>query len=125
MALVKPIHALILATLLAITSWTVPTVASEDGSDTLLEDGSGGLYSVQEASRHGRVKRQTITTLAGLQIHMVIDALNDIRSSVNPTESDMEQLVSMNMCQYEVFNFNYFLLYIIRTRARWLIKDDF
>ena len=75
-------------------------MASEDGSDTLLEDGSDGLYSVQEASRHGRVKRQVITTVAGPGRQMVLDALNDIRSAVgitngNPTASDMEQLVSI------------------------------
>ena len=95
MARVEPIHALILVALLAITFWAVPTVASEEGSDTLLEDGSDGLYSVQEASRHGRVKRQTITTLAGPQQQMVLDAFNDIRSSVNPTASNMAQLVSI------------------------------
>ena len=102
MARVKPVHTLMLAALLAVTPWIVPTVASEDGSDTLLEDGSDGLYSVQEVSRHGRVKRQTITTLFGDQLHMVLDALNDMRSSVgftngNPTASNMEQLVRMNM----------------------------
>ena len=102
MARVEPVHALILAALLAVNFWAVPTVASEDGSDTLLEDGSDGLYSVQEASRHGRVKRQTRTVLTGPQQQMVVDALNDIRGSVgstneNPTASDMEQLVSINM----------------------------
>ena len=100
MAWVKPVHAFILVALLAITFKIVPTVASEDGSDTLLEDGSDGLYSVQQASRHGRVKRQTLITLFGTQQRMVLDALNDMRSSVgstngNPTASDMEQLVSM------------------------------
>ena len=100
MAWIKSVHAIILAALLAITFWKVPTVASEDGSDTLLEDGSDGLYSVQEASRHGRVKRQTLTNLFGDQLQTVLDAFNNIRSSVgstngNPTASDMEQLVSM------------------------------
>ena len=100
MAWIKSIHALMLVALLAITSWTVPTMATEDGSDTLLKDGSDGLYSVQEVSRHGRVKRQTVTLLAGPQRQMVLDAFNNIRSAVgitngNPTASDMEQLVSM------------------------------
>ena len=94
MARVKPVYALILAALLAVTFRIVPTVAS-DSSDTLLEDGLDGLYSVQEASRHGRVKRQVITTVAGPGRQMVLDALNDIRSSVNPTASNMEQLVSI------------------------------
>ena len=100
MARVKPVHALLLAALLAVTFWTAPTVASEDGSETLLEDGLDGLYSVQEASRHGRVKRQAITLLAGPQRQMVLDAFNNIRSSVNPTASDMEQLVSMQSSIY-------------------------
>ena len=88
-------HVLLLA--VVISCWSIAVKGEQDGEvvDSFLQKGVDGLFPVKEASRHGRVKRQVITTLAGPQQQMVLDALNAIRSGVSPTARNMEQLVSI------------------------------
>ena len=63
--------------------------------DSLLQEGVNGLFPVQEALRHGRVKRQALTPFSGSDIQAIVDKLNEIRSNAVPSASGMEQLVSM------------------------------
>ena len=93
-------HVLLLA--VVISCWSIAVKGERDGEvvDSLVQKGVDGLFPVKEASRHGRVKRQTLTSLFGDQQQMVLDALNNLRSSVgttngNPEAGDMEQLVSI------------------------------